>query len=408
MPTPSPTPFGRRLLQQLRRRRASRPSARSTRVVRLEPLEERNLLTTFYVTNNDDSGDGSLRQAIITANETPGPDTIHIAEGLSDQIQLESQLVITDDLTIRGPGADRLAISGVPGLPDSTSGGAGFGGAILSGDFSPFGKGDSRLEVSRSEFVGNSALGGAGLDGTDQDAALAGGAAAGGAISVGNLGDAELKRNTFRRNTAVGGDGGAGASGGVATGGGVSGAGASEEFGEQTTLELERNDFLYNSAEGGAGATGRGGGLGLDTILGLAGFFPGVASAEVDGDSYVGNVAYGGTGGGILVYQGTAEIAHASVTHNRAVGGEGGLGAGGGVFFFGFADVVAELAYSILAHNSASGGQGGDGFGGGLIAGSLGAGGAVQVSVSHGVVFNNIAKGGRGGDGLRRRGFQRR
>ncbi len=42
----------------------------------LESLEERQLLTTFWVSNTDDSGAGSLRQAIRDANARLGPDTI--------------------------------------------------------------------------------------------------------------------------------------------------------------------------------------------------------------------------------------------------------------------------------------------------------------------------------------------
>jgi hypothetical protein len=43
---------------------------------RLELLEERTLPTTFTVSNLNDSGAGSLRQAIIDANTAAGADTI--------------------------------------------------------------------------------------------------------------------------------------------------------------------------------------------------------------------------------------------------------------------------------------------------------------------------------------------
>src|SRR5262249_35488766 len=45
----------------------------------LEALEDRTLPSTFLVTNTNDSGAGSLRQAILDANATPnvgGPDLI--------------------------------------------------------------------------------------------------------------------------------------------------------------------------------------------------------------------------------------------------------------------------------------------------------------------------------------------
>ena len=45
----------------------------------LETLEERQLLTTFWVTNTGDSGAGSLRQAIQDANTRNGPDTVEFS-----------------------------------------------------------------------------------------------------------------------------------------------------------------------------------------------------------------------------------------------------------------------------------------------------------------------------------------
>jgi uncharacterized protein YkvS len=65
---------------------------------------------TLTVRNLNDSGAGSLRQAIAAA--APG-DTISFRAGLTGTITLTSgQLTITDDLTIAGPGAQVLAVSG--------------------------------------------------------------------------------------------------------------------------------------------------------------------------------------------------------------------------------------------------------------------------------------------------------
>ena len=52
---------------------------RGTRTLRpmIEVMEDRVLLATFTVTNNADSGPGSLRQAILNANTAPGKDTIN-------------------------------------------------------------------------------------------------------------------------------------------------------------------------------------------------------------------------------------------------------------------------------------------------------------------------------------------
>src|SRR5512134_1569616 len=80
---------------------------------RLEALEDRTVLSTFMVENLADSGIGSLRQAVLDANALRGADAIVFAEGLQGTIALTGgQLSITDSLTIDGPGAALLAVSG--------------------------------------------------------------------------------------------------------------------------------------------------------------------------------------------------------------------------------------------------------------------------------------------------------
>ncbi len=67
----------------------------------------------YTVTNTDANGPGSLRQAILDANSNPGPDAISFSPGVSGTIVLTAALpAIGDDLTITGPGAENLAISG--------------------------------------------------------------------------------------------------------------------------------------------------------------------------------------------------------------------------------------------------------------------------------------------------------
>lgn len=68
------------------------------------------LVTDPVVTNNNDSGPGSLRQAIFEAR---AGSTITFANNVRGTITLtSSELLIEKNLTIRGPGANRLAISG--------------------------------------------------------------------------------------------------------------------------------------------------------------------------------------------------------------------------------------------------------------------------------------------------------
>lgn len=69
--------------------------------------------SVFTVNNLNDNGFGSLRQAILGANAFPGDDTIIFSEELNGSIILTGgQLTITDPVTIEGPGANIISISG--------------------------------------------------------------------------------------------------------------------------------------------------------------------------------------------------------------------------------------------------------------------------------------------------------
>src|SRR6516162_2273361 len=78
---------------------------------RLEGLEERTVLSTLTVLITLDSGAGSLRDTITSAQSG---DTIVFAPSLDGQtITLTSgELAINKSLDIEGPGASKLAISG--------------------------------------------------------------------------------------------------------------------------------------------------------------------------------------------------------------------------------------------------------------------------------------------------------
>jgi hypothetical protein len=85
----------------------------------LEPLDPRLLLSTTLTVNtltddtNPDDGLLTLREAVVQANATPGRDTINFVPTLTGEITLfNDQIDISDDLTINGPGAPKLSISG--------------------------------------------------------------------------------------------------------------------------------------------------------------------------------------------------------------------------------------------------------------------------------------------------------
>src|SRR5262249_39946330 len=75
---------------------------------------------TFTVTNTNDSGVGSLRQAILDSNATSGPDTIAFnipatdpnctAANVCTLAPLPALPAVTDDVMITGPGANLLTV----------------------------------------------------------------------------------------------------------------------------------------------------------------------------------------------------------------------------------------------------------------------------------------------------------
>ena len=68
---------------------------------------------SFEVTSTASSGPNTLHQAILDANDHPGHDTIDFSSQARGTIELNAPLpTIVDDVTINGPGAGLLAVSG--------------------------------------------------------------------------------------------------------------------------------------------------------------------------------------------------------------------------------------------------------------------------------------------------------
>src|SRR6266481_2612234 len=66
---------------------------------------------TITVVNGNDSGPGSLRQAILNASSS---DTINFAPSVTTVNLTSGELVIDKNLTITGPGANRLTLTTKP------------------------------------------------------------------------------------------------------------------------------------------------------------------------------------------------------------------------------------------------------------------------------------------------------
>ena len=253
---------------------------------------------TFVVTTTADSGAGSLRAAIESANATAGPDTIVFQ--VSGTITLASALpILAESLVVEGPGADQLVINanedqrhfrlgGVAGsqyeIRDLTlrNGRQESGGSILVIS-------NASLTVRRCIIE----------DSTSETA--------GGAISA--FGPLRLIDSIVRGNTAV-------------FGGGVSVEGPGHEITGTT--------FLLNFAEqGGAVYVTAGAELGIENVTFTNNF------AQNDLGS--------GFGGGLAVSGGLVAVSHSTFTGNIADIG-GGISRTGGAF--------TTVANNILADNT--------------------------------------------------------
>jgi len=192
--------------------------------------------TTILVSNTNDNGPGSLRQALVDANDG---DTID-ATGISGVITLTTgELLVDKSVTIEGAGADLLAIDGnatshvfqidsgetvaISGLT-IRNGQGNFGGGILNGagatltitkstltgNTGAFGGGifnSGTLTIVNSTASSNTASEGAGTynDGagalTITNSTFSGNAAGGGGASL-NLGTLQIANSTLSGNTA--------------------------------------------------------------------------------------------------------------------------------------------------------------------------------------------------------------
>lgn len=208
--------------------RAQVPPRRSRRLRAIvEAIEPRVLLSTYTVTNLNDSGAGSLRDAVRQGNAHAGPDTIDFAGGLTGTITLTSgPLELTDttgQTSLVGPAANLLSVSGNnagrvlqvdAGVSASVAGltiqggtaATATGGGILN---------NGTLAIDACEVRSNTAGGGGGVytagaltvtASTFSDNAATSSTGGGGAIEVAG-GTVTLLNSTFSRNTSSSGGG---------------------------------------------------------------------------------------------------------------------------------------------------------------------------------------------------------
>ncbi len=353
--------------------------------------------TPVTVSNNHDSGLGSLRDAIAIASSD---DTIVFDPSLlNSTITLTSgQLTVANNLDIEGPGAAKLTISGddqsrvfeistgatvtIAGLtvahgltntpspsifPDEDP--AIQGGGILN-------NGGANLTLRNCTFLDNKAVGG------DSDLVV------GGALV--NQGAATVQGCTFTGNQAVG---------------GVMLPGAHPSYFSETNSGAIKDDGIGSVS--GVGGTVTGFLIVQDSV------FTSNQALAASGNS--GSAGSEGDGGAITVFSGPLTITGSTFNHNSAHGGAGGRGASGGdgvggaveinALNTGGGTVTGTLTNDVFLNNAAVGGagaNGGDGIGGAVVVANgvlFGMPDDASLILSGSLFEFNSAQGGQAGVG---------
>ncbi len=404
-----------------RSRRARRKPAFKRNASRLDVLEDRTLLSTLLVKSAADDGSAGTLRAVLAAAQNG--DTIQFASALDGHtITLtQGQLVVSRSVTIDGPGASELAISGnaasrlfeigsgakvtISGLT-LTDGVATDGAAVLnagnltltqdvlSADVAQgvaggglFGDGAGRgggveneagatLTVSKSTFTGDLALGGTG-----------GGNAFGGAIDN-EAGTVTIDHSTFTGDQAVAADGGA-VSVAVTLPGGLSAsllgvAGGGGVWNDGGALSVTNSTLTNNLAQGGSDGNASSStaafvvvGTAIGGAIGEGAFFTAATPGVVVGNStFTRNQSLGGSD---LLYSASNFTFPLQPLVDAGSGRGGALGAVAG---------NVSLSQSTLTGNTAQGGSLATDVRNGItviINGSAGLGGGVDDEFDFGV-----------------------
>jgi hypothetical protein len=341
------------------------------------------MLSLLTVTNNADSGLGSLRDAIVTANTNgDATNTVNFAPGLAGgTITLTSgELAITKSLNIEGPGKNPLTVerSFAQGTPsfrifditgsavDVTIAGLKIANGLADGTLAPalnpgLGGGiyhaGGVLKLFQVVLSGNQARG----DSNISPLGLPGLGAGGGIANV--SGPLEVTDSILTHNMAQGGDGGIGGPNNPA------GSGRGGGIINLAIATVIHSAFTGNMAQGG---------------VGNGGFSPGTA--------FGGGIENAPAAGGALT------ILRSTFDHDESIGGNGGNGpicgnaTGGGIH--NGVGAVATILRSAFTHDQAIGGSNGSGlfFPGSALGGGLNSQGV--VTIAHSTFVQNQAVGG--------------
>ncbi len=290
----------------------------------MELLETHRVLASFEVTSlldTTDAGDGvvTLREAIESANNQAGADTITFATNLINNAPktitlTQGELTINEALTITGPGQTLLAIDADemsrvthvvkpfdpldPLNPTEASIDVTLDGLTLTGGKTT---GDNFPDLEELKTVHN-----------------------GGGVRFASTGTLTLVRSTVTGNTITGNE---------AKGGGV--------FADEGSITLIPSSVINNKTTGSY-ADGGGISSGIASVT--------ISSSLIAGNTLEGNESFGA---GMLVLEGSAKITNSTISGNRATGATSD---GGGIW----TDKAAlTIVNSTLTANTAtrSGGQ---------------------------------------------------
>lgn len=306
---------------------------------------------TQTVTNLDDNGPGSLRQAVIDANMNPGEDVIDFDPGLSGTITLTSgELDINDDLIINAPVPSVITVDGGGNIapPPTVLGGSGSRAfrASPGRQVIPMrgGLGNDDYNLLAVDIIGLTITNGY----SDEN---------GGAIYARDT-ELTLRDSTITNSVSN------------SYGGGI--------FQYQGVTRIIDSTLSYNTAS----AEGDGGGIAMTAYYGNLGDVEGPASLVFRGSTVSNNTAY--DGGGLTIIRGSSLAIDNSTIENNNAGNNGA-----GIY-------VDEMSGSISISDSTISANTATDEGGGILINDLNVGGD-RALIDNTTISNNVATDNDGG-----------